>query len=592
MNVRTDLIRGLSTDRVARSLGRFLVVFAAALAGCGATPTKAEAPLSAVEIEERETVLAALDAELKRGIDGLKFRDYESPYFIAYVVKDRTDETITAKYGAVATDDTTRSRTAYVEVRVGDYEFDNHANVEAESFRLSDYHADRAMPLEPDETALRGTLWLLTDEAYKKAVSDYLTKRGGAVYATDDKTAVASFSRETPVKHRGPARRIEFDRGYWREVVKKVSLSMLAEEQLVDSAIEVGATRTVRYLATSEGTSIVDEFTLYSIQVEAWARADDGMMLDNGRSFYARDVAQLPDVNQIQAEVTTMVEELVALRNAPTIDPYTGPAILAAEASGVLFHEAVGHRLEGERQADEEEGRTFKGRVGQVVLPEFITVLDDPTRSAHEGVQLNGHYGFDDQGVPGQRALLVENGVLRGFLKSRSPIEGSPKSNGHGRAQGAQQAIARMANTIVETSAQKSVPYEELKAMLLEEVRRQGKPFGLIIQDITGGSTNTSGYGYQAFKGSPRLIYKVDPQTGAETLVRGAELVGTPLTSINKIVAASIETGVFNGYCGAESGYVPVSTVAPALLTTELELQRVQRSSERPPILPAPWLAR
>ncbi|MEM1347536.1 MAG: TldD/PmbA family protein, partial [Myxococcota bacterium] len=130
---------------------------------------------------------------------------------------------------------------------------------------------------------------------------------------------------------------------------------------------------------------------------------------------------------------------------------------------------------------------------------------------------------------------------------------------------------------------------DALKRALMAEAKRQGKPFGLIIKDITGGSTNTSGYGYQAFKGEPILIYMVDPDTGQETLVRGAEIVGTPLVSINKIVAASTETGVFNGYCGAESGYVPVSAVAPALLTTELELQRSQSKTERPPLLAPPW---
>lgn len=565
-------------------------MLAAALAGCGATPTRADDALTQVEVAERETMVNALKAELSRGMTGLKFRDYEAPYYIGYVVKDRVDETIRGKYGAIAADDTTRTRMAYVEVRVGDYDFDNNANIEGESFRLTEYQADPSVPLEADETALRGTLWLLTDEAYKKAVSDYLTKKGGAVYATDEKTDVGSFSKESAVEHRGPARRIEYDRAHWRDVAKKVSKRMLRNEQLIDSALEITATRIVRYLITSEGTSIVDEFTLYSIQIEAYARADDGMLLDNGRSFYARDAKELPSLETIEAEVDQMVTELVALRNAPTIDPYTGPAILAAEASGVLFHEAVGHRLEGERQRDEEEGRTFKGRVGQVVIPKFLSVVDDPTRDRQNGLQLNGHYDYDDQGIPAQKAVLVKDGELRGFLKSRAPIEGSPKSNGHGRAQGARMAMARMANTIVTAAPDKSVPYEELKKMLLAEVNKQGKPFGLIIKDITGGSTNTSGYGYQAFKGSPRLIYKVDPKTGEETLVRGAELVGTPLTAINKIVAASQETGVFNGYCGAESGYVPVSTVAPALLTTELELQRTQQSTERPPILPAPWL--
>lgn len=571
------------------NIGRLLLVLATALAGCGAAPANDDTKLAEQAAQNREAIVSAMKAELDRSAQRMVFRDYEPPYFISYAIKETTDETISGKYGSVTLDDTTRSRAAYVEIRVGGYDFDNFANVEGESFRLTEYSADRAVPLDADPTAIRGTLWLLTDEVYKKAVSDYLTKKGGAVYATDEKIAVPSFSKEQPVTYRGPVKTLSFDREHFRKMVEKVSKSMLDEPELLDSAIDVNATHIVRYFTSSEGSEIVDEFTLYSIQAEAWARAEDGMMLENGRSFYARDASKLPSLDVVQTEVDEMVEELVALKKAPTIDPFTGPAILAPEASGVLFHEAVGHRLEGERQRDEEEGRTFKGRVGKVVIPKFLSVVDDPTIPVWEDDQLNGHYAYDDEGVQAARAVLIEDGVLRGFLKSRTPIEGSVKSNGHGRAQGIAKPMARMANTMVVAEAEKSVPYAKLKGMLIEEVKRQGKPFGLIIRDITGGSTNTSGYGYQAFKGSPRLIYKVDPNTGKETLVRGVELVGTPLTSINKIVAASQETGVFNGYCGAESGYVPVSTVAPALLTTEVELQRTQQSNERPPILPPPW---
>ena len=239
-----------------------------------------------------------------------------------------------------------------------------------------------------------------------------------------------------------------------------------------------------------------------------------------------------------------MLVELQALAKAPVLNPYTGPAILMPEASGVLFHEAVGHRLEGERQQDEEEGQTFKGRLNKNIIPTFLSVYDDPTLQTHQGTQLNGFYHYDDEGVHGQRVTLVKDGTLKAFLKSRTPVEGSPHSNGHGRSQNIQKPIARMANLMVQASKDKAVPYDTLKQMLIKEVKRQKKPFGLIIKDITGGSTNTSGYGYQAFKGSSRLIYKVDPATGKETLVRGAEMVGTPLVSISKIVAASDETGV------------------------------------------------
>ncbi|MCA1664296.1 MAG: hypothetical protein LC659_08520 [Myxococcales bacterium] len=222
-------------------------------------------------------------------------------------------------------------------------------------------------------------------------------------------------------------------------------------------------------------------------------------------------------------------------------------------------------------------------------MPDFLSVIDDPTvRSAGDKkVSLNGWYTFDDEGVAGRKVTLIDNGVLRDYLKSRTPITGSLRSNGHGRAEGTADPMGRMANLFLRST--KKVPIAKLKEMLLDEVRRQGKPFGLIIRDITGGSTNTSNFGYQAFKGQPRLVYRVDAKSGAETLVRGVEMVGTPLTTVSRIVATSDTEGVFNGFCGAESGFVPVSTVAPAVLMSEIELQRTQKAAERPPLLPPPW---
>jgi predicted Zn-dependent protease len=269
------------------------------------------------------------------------------------------------------------------------------------------------------------------------------------------------------------------------------------------------------------------------------------------------------------------------------LDPFNGPAILLPEAAGVFFHEALGHRLEGERQNDNKEGATFKGQIGKSILPPFISVFDDPSAAKLDGVSLNGHYEFDDEGVASYPVPLVDHGILRNYLKSRTPVKGSPSSNGHGRAEGTLDPIGRMASTIVKSD--KAVPLAELKQMLLEEIRRQKKAFGLIIADISGGQTNTTTYDFQAFKGMPRIVYRVDGKTGEETLVRGVEFVGTPIGSLNRIVAAGNETAVFNGYCGAESGYIPVSTVAPALLISEIELQRTRRALERPPILPAPW---
>ena len=584
---------GFALPSILRRVIHICVLCSTALAACAAAPTAPTPSQSAqqpqVTAAERGAILGAMEQELARSMEQLKFKDYQSPYFIAYQLKDVAQQSVFGRFGSLLARDDTRTRLLYTEVRVGDYSFDNFANIDAESFRMQDFESEHRAPLDADTTALRGALWSLTDDMYKAALSDYLTKKGGAVYATEEKTDVPSFSREPAASFDLVDQRPEFDRKRWEELTKKVTTKLREASWMLNATMEVASTYTTRYFVNSEGTRILDDHLVYSIQIEALARAKDGMALTNGRSFYAREVESLPGEEELMAQVEKMVKELQALRSAPVIDPYTGPAILMPEASGVLFHEAIGHRLEGERQRDDAEGRTFEGRLGKKVIPAFLSVYDDPTLRAAGDTQLNGFYEYDDEGVKGQRAVLIEAGVLRGYLKSRTPVEGAPRSNGHGRAQGIRKPMARMSNLVVQASEAQTRSYEALKAELIAEVKRQGKPFGLIIRDITGGSTNTSGYGYQAFKGASRLIYKVDPATGGETLVRGAELVGTPLVSISKIIAASKETGVFNGYCGAESGYVPVSTVAPALLTTEVELQRTQSSKERPPLLPPPW---
>src|SRR5690606_5620805 len=180
-----------------------------------------------------------------------------------------------------------------------------------------------------------------------------------------------------------------------------------AYPDVFDSEVRVTADKEIRVQTNSEGTELVTEETLYAVHVQAVARATDGQLLDNSRDFYASTEAGLPSFEAMRAETARMIEELLALRTAPVIDPYTGPAILAPEATGVLFHETIGHRLEGERQSDDNEGRTFKGQVGKRVLPSFLSVVDDPTECAFEGRPLNGHYRYDDEAVPAQKVTLI-----------------------------------------------------------------------------------------------------------------------------------------------------------------------------------------
>ena len=540
--------------------------------------------------DPRQRVLSALSNELDRARQSLQLRGHEAPYFLSYAVRGIDTLEVGGKYGAVFLDHVRRERRMQIDVRVGSYQFDNSGTQEIFDFDGSDsgYSAGREAPLDDDPTALRNSLWLLTDEAYKKSLSAYLKKKGKEVYRPEDPDAPPSFSREEPHVSIDPVAAHPFDKALWQREVRDQTGRLKSHPELFDSQMRISVDHEEREFANTEGTRLVTEQVIYGLHVQAWARAPDGMLLEDSRDYYGASEGELPRGADLSTRIDELVDELAALRRAPVLDPYTGPALLAPEAAGVLFHEAVGHRLEGERQNDDKDGHTFKGQLGQPILPTFLTILDDPTARALKGESLNGFYRFDDQGVPAQRTALVDGGILRTFLLSRAPVQGAPPlSNGHGRSAPGRDPVARMSNLIVQSS--KALDAGKLKSALLAEARRQGKPFGLLIRDVTGGNTDTSGYAYQAFKGQPRLVYKVDAKTGAEMLVRGVEIVGTPLSSINKIIATGDDPRVFNGYCGAESGFVPVSTVSPTILVSEIELQRTRKDSGRPPVMVSPW---
>jgi TldD protein len=554
--------------------------------GAAATPASA-----AGKKDPRLIVLKALKEELVRSKRKLRLPGEDGPYFIRYIVRDYDDYDLAARFGALIEDNYQRVRQGAVEVRVGSYQFDNTADDSTEKlFDMDDfdrYHAPVYVPVDNDIDGLRSVFWLQTDTRYKRALEALHKKRGARVAKMVEDENMPSFSREKPSRAVDPPMVVHLDRPQWEDRLRRLSARFKKYPEIFDSQVKMSVDHQTRYIVTSEGTELVNERLIYSLQLTASARAADGLLINHFKSFYGAHESELPDDAELDRTAAQLADEVKRLRQAPMMDPFNGPAILLPEAAGVFFHEALGHRLEGERQNDNKEGATFKGQIGKTILPTFISVFDDPTLVNVGKVSLNGHYDFDDEGVAARPVTLVDHGILRNYLKSRSPVKGSLESNGHGRAEGTLDPIGRMASTIVKSD--KVFPLAQLKQMLLQEIRRQHKAFGLIIADISGGQTNTTTYDFQAFKGMPRIVYRVDGKTGEETLVRGVEFVGTPIGSLNRIVAAGDDAAVFNGYCGAESGYIPVSTVAPALLISEIELQRTRRALERPPILPAPW---
>lgn len=543
--------------------------------GTGAAAAADEASLA--------PVLAAEKAELNRSMEQLKTQE-PPPYFLSYLVTETRSTAVTGSFGALVRSGSGRQRQLRVDVRVGDYDLDN-----TRALRASAVDPERfvsiPMPLEDDSAALRMVLWRQTDRAYKRAAEQLQNARTRSSVQVSPEDASADFSREKPQQSSEPVAGLAVSTQAWESKVRKYTAPFRRYGDLYDAVATFSANQDTRWLASSEGTAVQTSQTYYRLVVSAAAKADDGMELTRYESYFAHKPEGLPDDAAVLKAVNAMITQLAELRKAPVVDPYTGPAILSGRAAAVLFHEVLGHRIEGHRQKNENDGQTFAKMVGQSVLPDFLSVVFDPTLRQYAGTDLVGAYSYDDEGVAARRVTAVDGGVLKSFLMSRSPVNGFPTSNGHGRAQAGFRPVARQSNLLVLNS--RPVSREQLENLLLEQIRAQGKPFGLLFEDIEGGFTLTGRIIPNAFNVRPLVVYRVYPD-GRKELVRGVDLIGTPLTMFSKILAADDETAVFNGICGAESGSVPVSASAPAILVSQVEVQKKAKSQERAPILPAP----
>lgn len=533
-------------------------------------------------------VLVALEKELARTMAGYR-SERDPPYYVGYEVSDRRDIHVSAERGALVRSNDTRRRTLDVDVRVGTPQLDNTHALRDQS--RMDYFESWPEPValtqEDDERALRTRIWSRTEERYRSAVERLTKVRAQQKLKVEEEDRSHDFSSEKAATYIDPPARIEIDRPGWEEKLRGWSALFRAHPDILDSAVALDVSAATRSLATSEGAAIQMPWTHARLSIAASAKAEDGMDLSRYESFDVPLVQGLPDDAHVRAAIQGVIDDVLALRRAPIAEPWAGPAILDGRAAGVFFHEVFGHRVEGHRQKSEEEGQTFAKKIGQRVMPEFMRVYDDPTIRSIGGIDLNGHYFFDDEGVAAQRASLVEDGVLKTFLLSRSPAAGFTKSNGHGRRQEGASVVARQANLMVE--AANAVPVAVLKKQLIAEIVRQKKPYGLRFHDIQGGYTMTSRDGPQAFKVLPVVVYRVYPD-GREELVRGVDLEGTPLVALTKILAAGDDVQVFNGHCGAESGWVGVAAASPSLLVEQIEIARKEKSQDRPPVLPAPAL--
>jgi len=532
-------------------------------------------------------ILSTLKAELDRSLHTLKSQPLP-PHFMSYEITDDQTVQVNASFGEITSSVRSHNRQLDIDLRVGDYHLDNTHLLATgfPEFNFLERFGFIQVPLEDNPEALRSIVWYNTDKKYKAAVEQYTKVKTAVQVAVSPEDKSDDFSREPAATYREELRNLSIDPKVWEEKVRKYTAPFAQYGNLYEAQAYFNADIETRWYVNSDGSEIQVSQPFYRLFISALSKADDGMELPRYESYSAFTPQDLPDDSAVLKDVEGMIHDLQALRSAPIVDPYTGPAILSGRASGVFFHEIFGHRVEGHRQKSETEGQTFTKKVGQSVLPANFSVYSDPTLRRLGDTDLVGAYTYDNQGVKASRVVVVDHGILKNFLMSRSPIEGFPQSNGHGRKQQGLAAVARQSNLIVEISD--PVSHAELKKMLIEEIKKQNKPFGLYFQDVEGGFTLTGRVIPNAFNVLPIMVYRVFPD-GREELVRGVDLIGTPLTTFSKMVTGDDQITTFNGICGAESGAMPVSASSPAVLVSQIEVQKKEKSQERTPILPPPF---
>jgi predicted Zn-dependent protease len=534
--------------------------------------------------------LETMKAELARNFDALQ-KEEVPPYYMSYAIDEVRTQYLTGSFGAVVSRrDDSVSATLQTVVRVGSYQMDNTRELRGNALggALSSAilgSASRA-PLNEAKETLAVILWKETDKAYRTAVETFSRVKAdqNVVVAAEDKSD--DFSKGSPRVsiQKQPDIRVDMDR--WADRMRKFTAPFKRYPFILDAGCEFMNEVRYKYLIDTEGSIVATPVNYMRLSITAVTKADDGTELPLYLTWFGYKESDLPSDAAVLKDIDALIANLDKLRAAPIVDPYTGPAILSGKASGVFFHEILGHRLEGHRLKSEAEGQTFKKKVGEKILPEFMSIIFDPTIKEHKGLLLSGAYDFDDEGTPAEKVTAVENGTLRNFLMSRAPTEGFPRSNGHGRGQPGAKPVSRQSNLIVESKNMLSE--DKLRQMLIDECKKQNKPFGLLFTEISGGYTQTGRSSPNAFNVTPLVVYRIYTDGRPDEMVRGVNLIGTPLTVFGKIAATGSKPEVFNGTCGAESGSVPVAAISPSILVSEIEVQRAEKSQEKPPILPPP----
>ena len=534
-----------------------------------------------------ERLIPILRKDARRALS-MSVPGFPKPYYCSFLLKDIDWFNTWASSGSTCRSQTDRSRSVYCDLRVGSYDYDQVTEGglrELDEDLESNSHT--SVPIDDkDYDGLRITLWKLLESKFREALADYNQKEASRISTLDPNNGLRSFTRGKRASYRHYSRLDDVDYDEWDRFCKKASLWISQLPRLSGSYVEFDVSQETRIFVSTEGTITVQNAQVFCLSANLHRLTSEGSRLEQEVVVNCGSLAELPTLAEFKRMIARKYEQLQRVSRAKKIHAFSGAVLLYPGPAGLLFHEAVGHRLEGSRLLSAGEGQTFKDQVGKQIFKLPITVRDNPLQKEFDGVKCIGSYAYDDEGAKAQDTVLIEDGVLKGFLSTRAAIiKGRHNSNGHARTKQNQRPISRMAVTIIE--GKQGQPLDKLKAKLIQEIKRQKKPFGMIVYETNGGETDTTNYDFQAFSGDIAYATLVYPN-GREVCVRGVNFVGTPLQSLSNIVAIGDTPEVDNGFCGAESGLLPITTISPAVVVSNLELQGKDEELVTPSILKRP----
>lgn len=534
-----------------------------------------------------EKLIPILRRDARRALK-MSMPGFPKPYYCSFLLRDQHWMNTWASSGSTCRNLNDRTRNVYCDLRVGSYDYDQvtdggvrELDEDLESNTFS------AVPIDDqDYDGLRINLWKLLESKFREALQEYNQKEASRISTVDPNGGLKSFTRGKRTSYKKFIKLDDVDADYWTKFCKRASAWLSELPRLSGSWVEFEATQETKVFVSTEGSSIVQNSQVFTLSANIHRLTSEGSKLEQEIVLNVASLAELPTFTEFKKLALEKYDQLNKLARAKKIPAFSGPVLLYPGPAGLLFHEVVGHRLEGSRLLASGEGQTFKDQEGKQIFNLPVTVRDNPRIKEFEGQRCIGSYDFDDEGVEAQDAVLVEDGVLKGFLTTRSAIKkGRFHSNGHARTRQQQRPISRMAVTVVET--ENGQPLDKLKAKLIQEIKRQKKPFGMVVYETNGGETDTTSYDFQAFAGEISFATLLYPN-GKEVCVRGVNFVGTPLQALNNIVAVGDTPELDNAFCGAESGMIPISTISPAVLLSNLELQGKDEQLVTPHILQRP----